>query len=80
MGIGMLTVAAKPSPAAVGQLHGGQAFDAGADHGCDFIFVKYRVVAITAPLPGALLIGADFLGIEVGVFVADGFQINPHAS
>ncbi len=79
MGIGAFTIAAKPAPAAVGQLHGGQAFDAGPDHVCHLIFVKYRVVIIATPLCRSLLIVADFLSIEIGSLVLNGCQIDTHA-
>ena len=49
---GVLAIAGEPAPAAVGELHVGQALDAGAGHLRDFGLVEDRVVLVALPLLG----------------------------
>ncbi len=67
---GEFAEAGEPAPAAVGELHVGQALEPGGGHLRDLGLVEDRVVLVALPLLGPLARVAQLLGVEVGVLVA----------
>ena len=74
----VLAPAAEPAPAAVGELHLGQAVDAGLHHLVQLGLVEHGIAVEPLPLRGALGVVADFLGVEVGALLLDRLQIDAH--
>ena len=72
---GVLAIAGEPAPAAVGELHVGQALESRHGHLRDLGLVEDRVVLVALPLLRPLAGVAQLLGVEVGVLLADRLQV-----
>ena len=70
-------IAGKPAPAAVSELHVGQALMPAPAIFVDLGRVEDRVVLVTLPPLGPLARVANLLGVQVGVLVADRLQVEP---
>jgi len=75
----VLAPAAKPAPAAVGQLQRGQARHAGVHAVAQFIVIEDGIDVGAFPLRGPLQVVADFLRVQVGELRFDVLEVQVHA-